>query len=119
MINFGVAGCYAIGAYASAIATETLGLPFGAGLALAIAMGAVAGLAVAALSVRLSGDFLAIVTLGFGEVVRLVLLNEDWLTRGPRGFAVPTRPLSGPFDREGYAGFYSGVFAAIGRASCR
>src|SRR3546814_2619003 len=42
---------------------------------------------------------------------RLVLLNEDWLTRGPRGFAVPTRPLSGLFDREGYAWFYLGVVA--------
>lgn len=106
MINFGVAGFYALGAYASALVTETLGLPFGIGLSAAIIVGVLSGLAVAALSVRLSGDFLAIVTLGFAEVVRLVLLNEDWLTRGPRGFAVPTRPFSQAFDREGYVLFY-------------
>lgn len=112
MINFGIAGFYAIGAYASAIATETLGLPFTAGLGLAILLGTVAGLLVATLSIRLRGDFLAIVTLGFGEVVRLVILNEDWLTGGPRGFAVPTRPLAEIFDRQGYAWFYLSVILA-------
>ena len=87
LVNFGVAGFYALGAYASALATERLGLPIGLALAGA-ALGGLAGLAVAALSGRLAGDYLAIVTLGFAELVRLVLLNEDWLTRGPRGLPI-------------------------------
>lgn len=112
MINFGIAGFFALGAYASALSTELMGFPFWAGLCMAIAAGFLAGLAVASLSIRLSGDFLAIVTLGFAEVMRLVLLNEDWLTRGPRGFGVATRPLGGVFDRADYGWFYLGVMAA-------
>lgn len=111
MINFGVAGLFALGAYASALSTELMGFPFWAGLCMALLAGFVVGLAVASLSIRLSGDFLAIVTLGFAEVMRLILLNEDWLTRGPRGFGVATRPLGGVFDREDYGWFYLGVMA--------
>ena len=73
MINFGVAGFYALGAYASALVTERLGFSFAAGLLAAILVGSSIGLMVATLSIRLSGDFLAIATLGFAEVVHLVL----------------------------------------------
>lgn len=100
MLNFGVAGFYALGAYASALATEVLGVPFIAGFALAVVVGGLAGLAVASLSARLAGDFLAIATLGFAEIVRFVVLNEDWLTRGPRGFPISTRPIPGGLDRD-------------------
>jgi branched-chain amino acid transport system permease protein len=93
LINFGVVGFYGLGAYASGIATETFHAPFIAGLASAMVVGAIAGAAVSLLSLRLSGDFLAIVTLGFAETVRLVFNNEDWLTGGPRGFLIATRPV--------------------------
>jgi branched-chain amino acid transport system permease protein len=93
LINFGVVGFYGLGAYASGIATEMFHTPFIAGLLCAMAVGAVAGAAVSLLSLRLSGDFLAIVTLGFAETVRLVFNNEDWLTGGPRGFLIATRPV--------------------------
>ncbi len=106
MINFGVAGFYGLGAYASALVTERLGLSFAGGLLAAILVGSLFGLLVASLSIRLSGDFLAIATLGFAEVVHLILLNEDWLTRGPRGMPVPTRPFADQFDRDSYGWFY-------------
>ena len=106
LINFGIVGFYGLGAYVSAIVTETGGQPFVVGLALAVAFGAVAGAAVALLSQRLSGDFLAIVTLGFAETVRLVLTNEDWLTRGPRGFIISERPIPDGLTRDGASLFY-------------
>ena len=93
LINFGVVGFYGLGAYTSGIATEIFHAPFIAGLICAIAVGAVAGAVVSLLSLRLSGDFLAIVTLGFAETIRLVFNNEDWLTGGPRGFLIATRPV--------------------------
>ncbi|MBX9589864.1 MAG: branched-chain amino acid ABC transporter permease [Hyphomonadaceae bacterium] len=113
LINFGVVGFYGLGAYTSALVTELLGLPFAAGLAAAIAVGAVAGAAASGLSLRLSGDFLAIVTLGFAETVRLVLNNEDWLTRGPRGFIISTRPVPDTLGRDGASLFYLGLVLVL------
>jgi branched-chain amino acid transport system permease protein len=114
LVNFGVAGLYALGAYASALATERLGLPFLLALPMAALVGALAALLLAALSARLSGDYLAIVTLGFAELVRLVAMNEDWLTRGPRGLAIATRPLPDGLSREAAAiGYLLLVLAAV------
>ena len=47
------------------------------------------------LSIRLEENYLAIVTIGFGEVVRILLLNEDWLTGGALGIADIPRPFVG------------------------
>lgn len=114
LVNFGVAGLYALGAYASALATERLGLPFFLALPMAALVGAFAALLLAGLSARLSGDYLAIVTLGFAELIRLVAMNEDWLTRGPRGLAIATRPLPDGLSREGAAiGYLLLVVAAV------
>lgn len=111
LINFGVVGFYGLGAYASGISTETFHMPFVGGLAVAMIVGAIAGSLVALLSLRLSGDFLAIVTLGFAETIRLVFNNEDWLTRGPAGFSIMTRPVIGGLSRQGNAWFILGVIA--------
>jgi branched-chain amino acid transport system permease protein len=100
LINFGVVGFYGIGAYASGITTETFHLAFPVGLLMAIVSGALAGAVVALLSLRLSGDFLAIVTLGFAETMRLVFNNEDWLTHGPSGFLIMTRPVIAGLSRS-------------------
>ena len=114
LVNFGVAGLYALGAYASALATERLGLPFLLALPMAALVGALAALMLAALSARLSGDYLAIVTLGFAELIRLIAMNEDWLTRGPRGLAIATRPLPEGLTREAAAiGYLLLVLAAV------
>lgn len=109
LINFGVVGFYGLGAYASGISTETFHLPFAGGLVIAMIVGSIGGGFVALLSLRLSGDFLAIVTLGFAETIRLVFNNEDWLTRGPSGFSIATRPVIDGLTRQGNAWFILGV----------
>ena len=113
MVNFGIAGFYGLGAYTSGLLTVKAGWPVELGMVCAIAAGLVFGAAVSFLSVRLRDDFLAIVTLGFGEVVRLIILNEDWLTNGPRGLPIPVRPMADSFDRDGYAIFYLLLVATV------
>jgi len=101
MVNLGLAGFFAVGAYASAIAT-TGGAPILAGFAVAVLAGIIAGLIVTFSTLRLRDDYLAIVTLGFGEVVRLVALNERWLTNGADGIS----GIPGPFREQlGSSGF--------------
>lgn len=113
MVNFGVAGFYAIGAYTSGLLSVKAGWPVEWAMLAAPVMGLVWGAAVALLSIRLREDFLAIVTLGFGEIVRLFVLNEDWLTEGPRGLRIDARPLGGLLDRDQYAYFYLALVAVV------
>lgn len=91
LVNFGVVGFVALGAYAAALLSPPLGW-FG-GMIAAAAICAVASTVLAFLSVRLEEDYLAIVTIGFGEIVRVLLLNEDWLTGGALGITNIPRPL--------------------------
>jgi branched-chain amino acid transport system permease protein len=87
MINLGLAGFFALGAYVSALASLRLGWPMPlAGLA-AIAVAAALGTVLAAVTARLKGDYLALVTLGFSQVVQLVAANERWLTNGTDGIS--------------------------------
>jgi branched-chain amino acid transport system permease protein len=87
MVNLGLAGFFAVGAYASALATTVGGAPILAGWTLALVAGGMAGLVVTLSTTRLREDYLAIVTLGFAEAVRLVATNEIWLTRGADGIS--------------------------------
>ncbi|TGV11464.1 branched-chain amino acid ABC transporter permease [Mesorhizobium sp. M8A.F.Ca.ET.173.01.1.1] len=91
--NFGVAGFFAVGAYASSIVSVMWGVPIPLAVLFAIFMGSVFGAIVSLTSVRLRGDYLAIVTYAFTEVVRLVASNETWLTRGTDGIS----GIPGPF----------------------
>ena len=112
MVNLGLAGFFAVGAYTSALITG-MGAPFVAGLAAAVAMGAVTGLAVTLLTLRLRDDYLAIVTLGFAELVRLVAVNERWLTKGADGLSGILAPLKSTLGLHGFAYFYLGLTTAI------
>ena len=87
MVNLGLAGFFAVGAYMSALVTTTGHLPIPIGWLLALIAGGVAGLVVVLSTTRLREDYLAIVTLGFAEVVRLVAANEIWLTKGSDGIS--------------------------------
>jgi len=91
MVNFGLAGFYALGAYACALAALNGVWPVMAMLVAAVVAAGFAAL-VALLSARLSDDFLAITTLGFAEIVHLVALHESWLTRGSLGLPGVPRP---------------------------
>ncbi|MCL6574197.1 MAG: branched-chain amino acid ABC transporter permease [Bacillus sp. (in: Bacteria)] len=77
--SIGHAGFLAVGAYASAIVTMKLGLPFPLALLAGGAAAALAGLVIGIPTLRLKGDYLAIATLGFGEIVRIVFLNIDYV----------------------------------------
>ncbi|GAB5376398.1 MAG: branched-chain amino acid ABC transporter permease [Acuticoccus sp.] len=109
MINLGLAGFFAVGAYVSALLTAVLGLPILVGAVAGMAVAAAAGAAMSRLTLRLRGDYLAIVTLGFGELVRLVAANEIWLTNGSDGISGIPGPMRGeltPFE-------FNALFAAI------
>lgn len=77
--SLGHAAFMSIGAYASAIVTAKLGLPFIVGLIAAAVCAALAGILIGIPTLRLKGDYLAIATLGFGEIVRIVILNNDYV----------------------------------------
>lgn len=84
LINFGLVGFFAIGAYVSALlAMKGVPLPLSF-LAASLVAGASAW-PIGWVAARLREDYFAIVTLGFSESVRLVIVNEAWLTNGVRG----------------------------------
>ncbi len=85
MLSLTQAGFFAIGSYATAILTTQAGWSFWATLPVAFLISALFGLAIGLPTLRLKGDYLAIATLGFGEIVRNVLNNWDSLTNGPMG----------------------------------
>jgi branched-chain amino acid transport system permease protein len=88
LLDLGYVAFYAIGAYSYALlASPQLGLhvPFWLVLPVAPLLAALFGVLLGAPTLRLRGDYLAIVTLGFGEVIRILLNNLDVVTSGPRG----------------------------------
>ena len=85
MLSLTQAGFFAIGSYATAILTTQFGWSFWATLPVAFVVSALFGLLIGLPTLRLKGDYLAIATLGFGEIVRNVLNNWDSLTNGPMG----------------------------------
>ena len=84
LINFGVVAFFGIGAYASALLTLA-GWPLLPAFLVAIGVAGIASYPIGLLSLRLSDDYLAVVTLGFSEVVRLLIQQEQWLTKGVQG----------------------------------
>lgn len=88
----GYAAFYAIGAYTYGILNHFYGWGFWSCLPAAGLLAALFGLGLGLPVLRLRGDYLAIVTLGFGEIVRLGLLNWTELTGGPRGISEIPRP---------------------------
>ncbi|HOQ09736.1 MAG TPA: branched-chain amino acid ABC transporter permease [Syntrophomonadaceae bacterium] len=83
-LSLGHAGFMAVGAYASVIMTNYMELPFIVGIAAACLAAALAGFIIGVPTLRLRGDYLAIATLGFGEIIRVVLQNIDYVG-GPAG----------------------------------
>jgi branched-chain amino acid transport system permease protein len=98
LLFLGYAAFYAIGAYAYALLNHYFGWGFWTVLPIGGVLAAVAGVLLAFPVLRLRGDYLAIVTLGFGEIVRLVLENWSDLTGGPSGISNIDRP--GLFGQE-------------------
>ncbi len=101
LLDLGYVAFYAVGAYSYAIFSTQLGLGFWAVLPIAGMMSASFGLLLGFPVLRLRGDYLAIVTLGFGEIIRLVILNWVDLTNGPAGIGgIPGPTLLGAVFAE-------------------
>ena len=101
LLDLGYVAFYAVGAYAYALLSTQHGLGFWAVLPLAGMMAATFGILLGFPVLRLRGDYLAIVTLGFGEIIRLVLLNWVDFTNGPAGIgSIPGPTLFGAVFAE-------------------
>jgi len=87
LLNLGFVAFYALGAYSYALLNTRLGFGFWTALPFSVGFSAIAGFLLAVPALRLRGDYLAIVTLGFGEITRLILNNWDSLTMGPNGIS--------------------------------
>jgi branched-chain amino acid transport system permease protein len=93
LLNLGFVAFYAIGAYSYALLNTRFGLDFWSALPFSVVLTSAAGFLLAVPALRLRGDYLAIVTLGFGEITRLILNNWDSVTRGPNGISGIAPPV--------------------------
>ena len=103
LLDLGYVAFYAVGAYSYALLAQHFGLSFWLCLPLAGLFAASWGVALGFPVLRLRGDYLAIVTLAFGEMIRIVLLNWYQFTGGPDGLSGIPRPsfFGLPFKRFG------------------
>jgi len=92
LLDLGYVGFYAVGAYTYALLAHYFGLSFWVCLPLAGLMAATFGFLLGFPVLRLRGDYLAIVTLGFGEIIRLFLRNLTDITGGPNGISNIPKP---------------------------
>lgn len=99
LFSIGHAAFYGIGAYTSAILVKQVGWPVWSGMIFAALTAALCGYLIAKPTIRLTGIFLTLVTLGFNIIVMLIFLNWTSLTRGPLGIAgIPAPSFHGkPF----------------------
>lgn len=92
LLDLGYVAFYAVGAYSYALLNYHFGLSFWLALPIGAATGAFFGILLGYPVLRLRGDYLAIVTLGFGEIIRLILENWNAFSFGPSGIANIPRP---------------------------
>ncbi|WP_248895856.1 branched-chain amino acid ABC transporter permease [Haloplanus halobius] len=126
LLNFAHAAFFAVGAYTSAIlttppatgdlATRVVGFnfPIVVGLIAGTALAGVTGLLIATTSVRLEGDYLAMVTLSSAELIRLMIHNEAWLTTGAQTLKNIPRPLDGAVPVSYDLFYFVLVWAIVG-----
>jgi branched-chain amino acid transport system permease protein len=112
LLDLGYVAFYAVGAYTYGVLATQLGWTFWQALPVAGAMAASFGILLGWPTLRLRGDYLAIVTLGFGEIIRVILVNWTELSGGPNGitsiprpsfFGLPFKP---PGDDPTFASFF-------------
>jgi branched-chain amino acid transport system permease protein len=119
LLDLGYVAFYAVGAYSYALLAQNFGLSFFTLLPLAGILAAFWGLMLGFPVLRLRGDYLAIVTLAFGEIIRLVLINWVPVTNGYAGITGIPRPtfFGIPFNAsdEGFAAVFGLEFSPIYR----
>ena len=114
LLDLGYVGFYGIGAYTSGLLAIHYDLSLWIILPLAAANGALWGILLGAPTLRLTGDYFAIVTFGFSELVVLLIRNELWLTRGPMGLPGISPPsiFGYPLTR-GWQFYYLAIFLML------
>jgi branched-chain amino acid transport system permease protein len=120
LLDLGYVAFYAVGAYSYALLAENFDLGFWTCLPLAGILAAFWGVLLGFPVLRLRGDYLAIVTLAFGEIIRVVLINWVSLTHGPNGISgIPRPTLFGLTFQDGgeetVAGYFGIEHATIHR----
>jgi branched-chain amino acid transport system permease protein len=119
LLDLGYVAFYAVGAYSYALLAQNFGLSFWLCLPLAGILAAFWGMILGFPVLRLRGDYLAIVTLAFGEIIRIVLLNWQDVTGGPNGISSIPRPsfFGIPFTNtdDGFAARFGLEFSATHR----
>jgi branched-chain amino acid transport system permease protein len=115
-VSVGHAAFFGIGAYTSAIFSVDFHLSFWSALPLAMLVSALAGLVLGLPALRLRGHYLILVTLGFGEIVRIILQNWQPVTKGPTGISAipPVNVLGFTLDNEKSFFFLALAFLLIG-----
>ncbi|OEU63908.1 MAG: hypothetical protein BBJ57_03200 [Desulfobacterales bacterium PC51MH44] len=106
LINFGQVAFFCIGAYTSSLLVTKAGAPIVVGFLAGMALSGFLGYIMSIPTKSLKSDYWAIATLASGEVVRLVALNEEWLTAGPFGVMSIPQPLAALFSKDIYPLFY-------------
>jgi len=106
LLNLGYIAFFAIGAYCYAILSTVFGASFWVVLPLALLLCSVIGIVLAFVSLRSRGDYFALLTLSFGEIIRLLLRNADGLTNGPQGIMNIGRPVVAGWMLQSPVHFY-------------
>ncbi|NKB21165.1 MAG: high-affinity branched-chain amino acid ABC transporter permease LivM [Alphaproteobacteria bacterium] len=123
LLDLGYVAFYAIGAYSFALLSSNYDMSFWACLPVAAMLAAFLGILLGFPVLRLRGDYLAIVTLGFGEMIRIILINWVDFTKGPDGISgIPKPTLFGlsfsrrpPEGTESFHQFFDIPYASVDR----
>jgi len=105
-LSLAQAAFWGVGAYSSAILTTQLGLPVWAGMFAAFFVAAFFGILLGIPTLKLSGHYLAMATIGFGIILQLILVNAIWLTNGSDGITKIPSPWIGSFELKAPGDFY-------------
>jgi branched-chain amino acid transport system permease protein len=105
-LSLAQAAFWGVGAYSSAILTTQFGLPVWAGMFAAFFVAAFFGILLGIPTLKLSGHYLAMATIGFGIILQLILVNAIWLTKGSDGITKIPSPWIGSFELKAPGDFY-------------
>jgi ABC-type branched-subunit amino acid transport system ATPase component/ABC-type branched-subunit amino acid transport system permease subunit len=113
-LSLAQAAFWGVGAYTSAILTTQLGLPVWAGMFAAFFVAAFFGILLGIPTLKLSGHYLAMATIGFGVILQLILVNAIWLTNGSDGIPKIPSPWIGSFELKDPGTFFYVAAVSLG-----